>query len=109
MKKNKRTKITRNKRQMRIKSSNIQPNDEKFKELILYIASHSEDDPAFGATKLNKLLFFADFITYLRLGHPITGQEYQRLENGPAPRRMLPAKAELLLDNDIAISKPMYF
>ena len=64
--------------------------DEKLSELILHICIRSEDDEAFGAVKLNKLLFFSDFLAYLRLGRAITGQDYQKLDHGPAPRRMLP-------------------
>src|SRR6266487_3415423 len=48
--------------------------DEKLRELILHICIRSEDDEAFGAVKLNKLLFFSDFHAFLRLGKPITGQ-----------------------------------
>jgi hypothetical protein len=64
--------------------------DEKLRELILHICIRSEDDEAFGAVKLNKLLFFSDFLAYLRLGKAITGQDYQKLDHGPAPHRMLP-------------------
>ncbi len=51
--------------------------DEKLRELILHICIRSEDDEAFGAVKLNKLLFFSDFLAYLRLRKAITGQDYQ--------------------------------
>ena len=40
---------------------------DKFRELILYIAQESEGDPNFGATKLNKILFFCDFLGLPRL------------------------------------------
>lgn len=77
--------------------------DERLKELILYIAKESEGDPNFGATKLNKLLFFADFLAYLNLGKPITGQEYMRIDHGPVPRRMKPVCTQLLEQGHIAI------
>src|SRR5437773_2645680 len=64
--------------------------DEKFRELILLICIRSEGDEAFGAVKLNNLLFFTDFLAFARQGKPLTEQEYQKLEHGPAPRRMLP-------------------
>lgn len=70
-------------------------NAEKFKELILYVADQSFADPSFGATKLNKLLFFSDFLAYQDLGEPVTGATYQRLPHGPAPRELLPALREL--------------
>src|SRR5437764_15373763 len=65
-------------------------NDEKLRQLILYIAELSEGDEPFGYTKLNKLLFYCDFLAYLNFGKSITGHEYQKLENGPAPRQMVP-------------------
>lgn len=72
-----------------------QPDDVKLGELILYIAQQSEGDERFGATKLNKLLFYADFLHYVQYGRSITGQAYQRLEQGPAPRRLLPVRHRL--------------
>ena len=66
------------------------PDDAKLEELIILIASRSEDDPRFGSTKLNKLLFFADFLAYVKRGEAITNHVYMRLPNGPAPRAMLP-------------------
>ncbi|MBO0686225.1 MAG: SocA family protein [Candidatus Dormibacteraeota bacterium] len=67
----------------------------KFKELLLYVAQKSKDDSRFGATKLNKVLYFSDFLAYARLGRPITGVRYQRLDHGPAPMPMLPVQREL--------------
>lgn len=77
--------------------------DNKLRELILYIAMESEGDETFGATKLNKLLFFADFIAYVESGHSITGEEYQAIQLGPAPRRLVPVREQMLHDGDIAI------
>ena len=73
----------------------FEENTEKLRELVLYIARKSESDPRFGATKLNKILFYADFLAYLQLGKPITGADYQKLEHGPAPRRLLPLQKEM--------------
>lgn len=71
---------------------------ENFKELILYIAQESEYDPNFGATKLNKVLFFCDFLAYRAHGKSITGQRYFKLPYGPAPRALKPALSELLAE-----------
>ena len=66
-------------------------NDEqKLRELILLIARSSERDEHFGATKLNKILFYSDFWAYRKLGRSITGEVYRKLEHGPAPKRLLP-------------------
>lgn len=69
--------------------ANIIFDPEKLKELILYVAGKSFEDPSFGATKMNKILFFADFLSYAESGNPITGAEYQKLDHGPAPRQIL--------------------
>jgi len=81
---------------------------DKLAELIVYIARTSEGDERFGATKLNKLLFYADFLAYLRLGQAITGVDYQRLKNGPAPRIMPIVMNELLSTESVAVHKVAY-
>ncbi len=75
--------------------------EEKLRELILYIAQKSKADPRCGAVKLNKLLYYADFSAYRLLGRAITGAEYQHLQEGPAPRKGLPAQARLRRDGAI--------
>jgi len=75
--------------------STIQIDNQKLEELILYICQESEGDRLFGATKLNKVLFYTDFLSYLYRGKSITGQEYQALPQGPAPRRLIPIKNNL--------------
>lgn len=77
--------------------------DRKLAELILYIADRSETDRHFGAIKLNKILFYADFLFYQKTGRSITGQEYQRLPNGPAPRRLVPVRDALKKAGDLAL------
>jgi len=72
------------------------PDEDKFAELMLYIAKKSEGDRSFGATKLNKLLWISDFLTYARYGKPITGVEYQRLDQGPAPRPLFPIRDRMV-------------
>jgi hypothetical protein len=59
----------------------------RLKELILYIARRSENDPNFGKTKLIKLLAWSDFLAYGRLGESLTGATYQKREFGPAPKQ----------------------
>lgn len=69
--------------------------EDKLKELALYISARCEHLRRFGATKLNKVLFYADFAAFKRRGRPITGADYQRLPHGPAPVRMLPIQQQL--------------
>lgn len=57
----------------------------KLDELILYISERCAGDTLFGKTKLNKLLFYADYLAHLRLGRAITGEEYVKQPFGPVP------------------------
>lgn len=68
----------------------------KFTEMVLYVAGKLRDDRAGGATKLNKVLYFADFAHTRQHGRPITGAEYQKLPQGPAPRRLKPVRERLV-------------
>jgi hypothetical protein len=72
----------------------------KFKELMLYAAEKSVEDPMFGATKLNKILFFCDFLCFGLAGHSITGASYQRLKNGPVPIQLPAIAREIEQAND---------
>lgn len=68
---------------------------ERLAELIMYVAQRSLGDTRFGSTKLNKILFFADFEAYRRTGQSITGATYQHLRQGPCPHQLLPVIEEL--------------
>jgi hypothetical protein len=78
---------------------------QKMKELVLYISQKCADDPGFGATKLNKILYFSDFLAYAYYGHPITAFEYQKLPYGPAPRRLLPVCEEMMQAKELGIQE----
>ena len=81
----------------------------KFRELILYIAERSDDDPRFGATKLNKILYFSDFKAFGLFGHPITGATYVRLDRGPVPTEILSVLREMETAGDIRRERRNYF
>jgi hypothetical protein len=79
--------------------------EHKLQELILYIAEKCADDTSFGDTKLHKLLFFSDFFAYKNLGRPITGAIYQKLEHGPAARRLLPAREQMVNRGEVEVEE----
>jgi len=81
----------------------------KFKELLLYLAQRSAGDPLFGATKLNKLLFYCDFLAYGQLGRSVTGARYQRLKHGPAPRQLVPIQRELEAEGAMSVQVRQFF
>lgn len=78
--------------------------EDRLRELILYIATRCQDDPKFGATKLNKILWWADFLAFGQRGKPITGVEYMRLPQGPAPRRFVPVRNAMQESGELAIA-----
>lgn len=73
----------------------MQP-DKRLAELMLYVADKCSQDAKFGATKLNKILFFCDFLSFQEHGEPITGSQYMRLERGPVPKRLVPVRDRLI-------------
>ena len=73
----------------------------RLRELILYVAHRCQDDINYGAIKLNKILYFADFQSYVRLGKPITGSEYMKLTHGPVPRQMKPVLDGMIRDQEL--------
>lgn len=81
----------------------------KFKEAIMYVCQKSEQDARFGSTKLNKILFYADFRAYTQLKAPITGATYRHLSEGPAPKEMLALRAELEAEGALRIEPRVYF
>lgn len=87
----------------------VRPNDAKLKELILLISEWCQADEKFGAIKLNKLLFHADFSAFLTSGEPITGQEYFALPQGPAPRRLKPITDRMKKNGELAYQEVSYF
>lgn len=87
----------------------IEFNQKKFQELVLHIARLSQGDKRFGATKLNKLLFYMDFGSYRLFGTPITGATYQHLPAGPAPRQLLEVRNYLVDCGDAVIEDRPYF
>ncbi len=83
--------------------------DTKLKELVLYIADKCKDDPYFGATKLNKLLFLADINQYASRGESITGSTYIHKPNGPVAKRLLPVIQALKKDGRAEEKEDEYF
>ena len=78
---------------------------DKFAELVLYISKACANDPDFGATKLNKILFFSDFRSYRMAHKGISGATYQKLDHGPAPKCLLPVQNALIKGKSLAIEE----
>ena len=66
----------------------METNREMLKALVLYViwkTSHLED---FGATKLNKVLWFSEARTFEAMGRPIAGETFVRDQFGPRSKNL---------------------
>ena len=57
----------------------------KAEEVYLYIIKHAQSNPNFGKTLFYKMLYFSDFDFYELFEKSITGSQYRKIDNGPAP------------------------
>ncbi len=81
----------------------IRPKDRKLAELILFISERSEGDPAFGEEKLIRLLFNVDFSAFRIHKKSVTGQQYEKLFAGPAPKRLGAIRKALVERGELAV------
>lgn len=81
----------------------------KLQELILHFARKSEGDSSFGAVKLNKLLFYADFAFFRSHGRSITGESYVKRAQGPCPANIVKALKGLEAAKRAATQSTTYF
>ena len=80
----------------------------KFKELMLHIATRCENDPRFGAVKLNKILYYSDALHYAQHGLPITGAVYVKRKFGQAPRDLVQLRDELISEGRAHLKRSRY-
>ncbi|MHB1699013.1 MAG: Panacea domain-containing protein [Acidobacteriaceae bacterium] len=67
----------------------------KFKLLVHYVCSKCPDPARLGATKLNKILWYAETLAFLNFGESMTGAKFVKRQFGPAPTAILPIISEL--------------
>jgi antitoxin SocA-like protein len=78
---------------------------EKLKRLIHYVAWKAGKRDWFGATKLYKVLWFADARQFVLTKKPITDAVYIREKYGPVPKDAMIARRELERERAIKVSK----
>ncbi len=55
---------------------------------IIYAARNAPEHKKIGYTKLNKMLYYSDFLSYFKYKKPITGDSYIRKQHGPVPEKI---------------------
>jgi hypothetical protein len=88
-----------------------QKEDKKLELVMHYIIWKCQDPTRLGATKLNKILWYADVHSYLESGKSITGTSYIKRQYGPAPNQsdFSSARSKLETDKKIAVTKDLYY
>ncbi len=79
---------------MTIEESEIHFDYEKFLSAVHYVCSECADDEL-GRVKLHKILYFADFLSYLETSVPLTGEDYLKQKFGPTARHLSKALRDL--------------
>ena len=75
------------------------PNLEKFTEMVVYFSEQVEP----FKTKMNKLLFYADFLMFKQSCFSISGVRYKAIDKGPVPNNFQSIFEYLANNNEIAI------
>ena len=81
---------------------------DKFKALVHYVIHECHEPRRLGATRLNKVLWFADVIMYQMHGESIAGETYVKRQHGPVPRHILRTLERLEAEGAITIVEPRY-
>jgi len=63
-------------------------NTDRLKTLVHYVCFLAKDPSVLGATKLNKILWYSDVITYRERGKSLTGETYIKHFYGPVPKHI---------------------
>jgi Protein of unknown function (DUF4065) len=77
----------------------------RLRQMILYVARKCREAEFFGAIKLNKIIWKADFDSFAARGIPVTGREYRRHKLGPVPREMKRVHTDMLSEGAIRVER----
>jgi Antitoxin SocA-like, Panacea domain len=77
----------------------------RLREMILHVSEHCSSAQHFDRTKLNKIIWKADFDAFAARRVPVTGRPYQRLQFGPVPVEMPPLYGEMLQEGVIHLDR----
>lgn len=82
----------------------------RFKALVHYILEKCDDPKKLGATKLNKVLWYADTFAFRSTGQTISGEtHYVKRQFGPVPKKILAAINDLKSEKKILVRETEYF
>ena len=79
----------------------------KLRAAVLHVIRQTAPD-RLGAVKLHKVLYYADMLSYLDTGQPVTGAEYRKRPFGPTCDAVLSVLDELQASGMIEVQKVEY-
>ena len=82
---------------------------ERLRELILYIALRCTTDKGFSLSKLAKLMYYADFLSFRSYETPITGYPYVHWDFGPVPEDYYAILDEMTSSGELVIQPRQYY
>ncbi len=89
-------------------SGEIVFDQEKFDNLVLYVASKCPDPTKLGAVRLRKILYYADSLHYMKTRRPIAGAVYIKWEKGPVPRQLEASLDRLERSGALVVKQDMH-
>src|SRR5579884_3873497 len=81
----------------------LEHKEQRFKELVVYIAHACVSDPTYSKVKLLKILFYSDFESFGLYRIPITGMPYRKLPYGPCPANFPRIQEEMVRDRMVHV------
>lgn len=89
------------------KNKRMTLNEAKYKNAILYFIKYCNNQ-YLGDTKLNKLLYYLDFINYRDRKESVTGDFYIHNHYGPTPAHLSNILSEMVETNEIKAVKKTF-
>ena len=79
-------------------AGNRKYDEDRFAELVLYVAWSARDESDFGRLKLAKTLFYSDLAAFAERGQSLTGARYEHWQHGPFPPTLYAVEKRLEAD-----------
>jgi uncharacterized phage-associated protein len=83
----------------------IKLNEQKYRNIILFLAKKCDHGSVWGKKKMYKLLYYLDFDFFEKFEKPITGDVYHRLQMGPAPSYFDAIVDEMIKEGKLKLTK----
>jgi len=84
-------------------------NRNKFKSLVHYVCAKCDDPSLLGATRLNKILWYAETFAFLNFGESMTGAKFVKRQFGPAPTAIVPVLEELVGEKLLLVREVSFY